>query len=577
MKKIAMIVILMLSLPVFAGTKRHVCGTIFLQNLHKTGVLPKLSARIPRNISVRAEPAKSYKIGDQHSFWTYDLSVMPPKNVEVAATCRAVGTYAYVFVADDQWGTNVDQSKVDALLNAFDTRTPAHPDKGIFETDTSTFGDPPDMDGDPKVILFVYKINGYGGYTFDGFFRPQDEAPFDADCETNPKKYCSNETEILHLNTKGIGGDYMNGVIAHEFQHLIHYNYDRAETTWLNEGMSELAMTINGYEDKANLDGFTKKHDVTLIPVGQQVINYGAVMLFGVYLYENTAVGTIKKLVADKEYGIPSVETQLMANRMGDFTDFFAYMATATLLDTPLLKAFDLSYKDGFASLDFVKPDVDATADMTTGMSGAFQSGFDLEPYTFKFVRLNISEAQKGRGLLLENIQASPHQRLCVAVVAEKNINTLPKIAVTCARKTDFFADIAKETNDVYLILANADMSLWSKPSFNWSFQKDPLPGTDGPEYIPDQAITDTAGSENINAPDAAQSDRQEISGSELGISDLPSVSDVILRPHTSGGSCCTSTETPETRNSWFFLAILFLAGVFFMRFRPFSGSGRKK
>ncbi|MEO8458197.1 MAG: hypothetical protein ABI559_10330, partial [Chloroflexota bacterium] len=37
------------------------------------------------------------------------------------------------------------------------------------------------------------------------------------------------------------------GVFAHEYQHLIHHDYDADEVNWVNEGMSDLAIFLNGY------------------------------------------------------------------------------------------------------------------------------------------------------------------------------------------------------------------------------------------------------------------------------------------------------------------------------------------
>ena len=48
----------------------------------------------------------------------------------------------------------------------------------------------------------------------------------------------------------------MIGVMAHEYQHLIHWGRDPAEESWLNESMSELAMAVLGYEDTANLHAY---------------------------------------------------------------------------------------------------------------------------------------------------------------------------------------------------------------------------------------------------------------------------------------------------------------------------------
>jgi hypothetical protein len=45
------------------------------------------------------------------------------------------------------------------------------------------------------------------------------------------------------------------GVFAHEYQHLIHADYDPDETSWVNEGMSDLAMSLTGYVDpSAHID-----------------------------------------------------------------------------------------------------------------------------------------------------------------------------------------------------------------------------------------------------------------------------------------------------------------------------------
>jgi len=155
MKRLIILLSLGISLPLLAR-ENHRCGTLFIHGLRQQGILPAVS-RLAPPINPAEPVNQTYKPGDQRDFWTYDLSVMPPKNVKITATCRAVGDHSYVFVADDQWGTAVDQAKVDAVLKAFETATPAAPDKGIYETDTSTFGDPPDVDGIPEFSFLFTK------------------------------------------------------------------------------------------------------------------------------------------------------------------------------------------------------------------------------------------------------------------------------------------------------------------------------------------------------------------------------------------------------------------------------------
>lgn len=43
--------------------------------------------------------------------------------------------------------------------------------------------------------------------------------------------------------------ELFEGTLAHEYQHLIHADYDPDETTWVNEGMSDLAEILTGYSD----------------------------------------------------------------------------------------------------------------------------------------------------------------------------------------------------------------------------------------------------------------------------------------------------------------------------------------
>ncbi len=574
MKRFILIALTAFALPGWARVPKHVCGTMYLRHLHQLGVLPKLpvSAAVKK---LRAAPTP-YKVGDQHAFWTYDLSVMPPRNVQVMATCRAVGVHAYVFVADDQWNVTVDQAKVDAMVKAFDTSTPAS-DEGIFEKDTTTFGDPPDIDGRSRIILLVYKIAGYQGYTFDGFFRPQDEQPFDPDCKTNPKKYCSNEAEMLHLNTKGIGTDYMNGVIAHEFQHLIHYNYDPEESTWLNEGMSELAMTINGYKDQENLDGFTVKHDAPLIPgAGQQTVNYGAVMLFGVYFYENLPPGSVKKLVQDTNHDIPSVETQLKLGKKSLFNEFFAHMAAAVLLDTPKATSMDFGYTAGFGELDFAKPQIDGEADMSTGVSGSFQADFDVEPYTFKFLRIKIDQAHKGWYLNLKGVP-NKHDVLCVVNAYKQNpANNL----VECTGFIQGLEVTASHTDGdaMYLVLANADVQTWSKPVITWEYKPSQSSAEHAPsaEHEPgyDNCVASDIGSIN-DIVETASNDAAMAADASENVSDATATDANFSAHKSSGGSCCTSPQTPDTRNSWFILVVFFGAVLFSLRIFWSRKSGR--
>jgi hypothetical protein len=113
--------------------------------------------------------ADTPEVGDTRTFWAWDLTTMPPAWIQVPATCRAVGEYCYVFVADDQWNVNMDSTDVALVAERFDQRTLADSTRGIYETNTEAFGPPPDeIDGDPKIYIFYSALGCFGGSCFDG-------------------------------------------------------------------------------------------------------------------------------------------------------------------------------------------------------------------------------------------------------------------------------------------------------------------------------------------------------------------------------------------------------------------------
>ena len=113
----------------------------------------------------------SYIVGSTKKWYADDLSPANGPRYQVASTCRAVGNNCYIFVEDASWtGGRVNQSAVDSVHIYFDSKTPANPSKGIFETDTSTYGTPPDVDDDPKIIILMLDIkDGYSSSTGGGY------------------------------------------------------------------------------------------------------------------------------------------------------------------------------------------------------------------------------------------------------------------------------------------------------------------------------------------------------------------------------------------------------------------------
>ena len=108
-----------------------------------------------------AKPAWNFEVGEPRNW--YAASWVTNDNYLVASTCRAVGENCYIFVADDNWNASiengpVDQAAVDAIVEGFDNNTPNFATQGIFGVDITTFGEPPNIDGDPKIIILDHLL-----------------------------------------------------------------------------------------------------------------------------------------------------------------------------------------------------------------------------------------------------------------------------------------------------------------------------------------------------------------------------------------------------------------------------------
>jgi len=279
----------------------------------------------------RLKGASVYKVGNKKEFWTWNLNVMPPEDVKLQATCRGVGENVYIFVSDDVWDVNIFQKDIEKIMCAFDYSTPEtaiDKDKGIYEILTETFGCPPDIDNDHRIYFLISQLGEYRGHHFDGYFRFFDEL----------EGKHSNHTEILFLDCDNPSDDYHLGIIAHEFQHLIHWEYDRKEAKWLGESLSEIAMILCGYyTDQKHVIKYLNNTDSPLISK-RHMVDYGACLLWGTYIYERLGIEFLGNLVREKENGIKGFQKVLNNMNIEDnFSSIFGdWLVTNYVDDNPV-------------------------------------------------------------------------------------------------------------------------------------------------------------------------------------------------------------------------------------------------
>jgi len=257
---------------------------------------------------------------------------MPPRNVQIAATCYGEGPNVYVYVADDAWedGT-VTETMVANIVSAWETATPGNPQAGIFDAVTSVMGLPPDVDSDPHIVVFLTKLGSYNGTNFDGYFRRENQSP----------GATSNFTEMVYVDCEhhAPDSDYLLGVLAHEFQHMISFAHDPSEEGWLDEVFSQAAMVLSGYwsDLAAGNIYLTRTGTTPLLVADSRNFSYGAGFLFASWLLDQYPHQFFGDLVADLDDGVASFNDALALYETEgyDLYDLLLDWAAASLLNDP--------------------------------------------------------------------------------------------------------------------------------------------------------------------------------------------------------------------------------------------------
>ena len=236
-----------------------------------------------------------FDVGDSHNFELIDTDT---NEMFVAETTLQYETdHVYFWIEDS---VSFDEDDLAELVEAFENE--------IYPINRNFFGNEffPGIDNDEHIfIIFAGGI----GENVAGLFSSSDSIhPIAMDY--------SNGHEVFYVNSdnQSLASDYIYGVLAHEFQHMIHWNLDRNETGWLNEGFSELAVILNdsdvGYFDSI----FLRNPDMQLntwTDDDTSSAHYGASLLFTSYFYDRFGEESTRALVEHEENGLVSIDSVL--------------------------------------------------------------------------------------------------------------------------------------------------------------------------------------------------------------------------------------------------------------------------
>jgi hypothetical protein len=212
-------------------------------------------------------------------------------------------------------------------------------DNNIYPTVTTVFGQPLPRGGEgQKTWILIHNIRDVSYYDCSttsyiaGYFSASENA--------------ENNKNMMHIDSydwaNRTGPDSDNpflyeGIFAHEFEHLVHFDVDPDEPSWVDEGLADLSAFICGYgHSESHIAYYMVYHPfVALTDWSSGLEDYGASYLFQLYLYEKFGGAAFTSaLVQEQANGIEGIENTLAAfGQKETFDQIFDNWTVANYID----------------------------------------------------------------------------------------------------------------------------------------------------------------------------------------------------------------------------------------------------
>ncbi len=246
------------------------------------------------------EPPIAYINGKVRKFWVLNVDKNNYRNIDAELAYQTPHVYFWV-----EEGVNYSLSDVKNLVDVFENQ--------IYQRNREIFGKEwsPGVDNDVHLtILYTQELGSAAGYFSS------------ADLLMPEIERFSNMAEMFYLSADYIklSDLFTYGVLAHEFHHMIHWNIDRNEASWINEGLSELAVELNGFNAGGFSFLFAANPDLQLNfwpgnDQGNSTPHYGASYLFMKYLFGRFGSDFISDLVSQSKNGMQGIGAVLSSTQ----------------------------------------------------------------------------------------------------------------------------------------------------------------------------------------------------------------------------------------------------------------------
>ncbi|MBI4786644.1 MAG: immune inhibitor A [Chloroflexi bacterium] len=290
------------------------------RNLYQ--IVPALRKNLALLTPVPRPAPRSFRLGDRDNFFVIE-NAATGKYRTVTATLQVAVPHGYYWVED---GITVDLGQLQQAADFFE--------RTIYPTNRKFFGnEATGLDGNDRIHILNTRFQDAAGYFSSEDTYPRNLVPF------------SNERNLIYLNIEAVkpGSEEYSADTAHEFQHLIHSYQAQHKSGWIDEGMADLAIKVNGLDVGGVLRLFARNPDTQLNTWANEpqasLAHYAASYLFFNYTAQRFGPDFTRDVIHAPAEGINGVQQVLdQRNLKLSFDDLFADWAVANYLNDPAIE-----------------------------------------------------------------------------------------------------------------------------------------------------------------------------------------------------------------------------------------------
>lgn len=296
------------------------------RNLYE--IVPRLRKDVAPIPPVTPRTPRAYTLYAREQFFVIKNAATGEYRV-ANATLQHITPHAYWWIED---GIRFDTNALIKSAEFFENQ--------IYPTNVKYFGAPGvGLDGQARVHILNTRFDAAAGYVSSVDMHPRTIAPY------------SNERNLIYLNLDAVklNSDEYKGDLAHELVHLISQHIPHSKTGWLEEGMADLAIKINGF-NVLGLEFFARQPNTQLNTwsdtPNDAIAHYIASYLFISYVAQRFGAETIRDILHAPREGIAGVQQVLNQRANGlPFDELFADWAATNILNDPQVEHGRYAYR----------------------------------------------------------------------------------------------------------------------------------------------------------------------------------------------------------------------------------------